>query len=715
MKFPRKLSGSAPGDRLLLVVLIVLIVGAPTVFLRTAMLTFTIPQVTYLWVTSVVVLLIGLYRVLISGEFDRGPLPYSIALSAFAAALALVTIVSPQPWVSFTGLPARGAGALTYLLCLVLLHVVCGLAQRRSSEPLVLAFVATHALVVLYALLQAYGLDPISWGVDTRFVGVQVFSTLGNGNFSSGYVGLTLPLLVWVAFGSPYPSVVRFFGGAAVGTSVIALTYFNSFQGQMASMAAAVVLVQWAMARPRKDRLVAALVALPVVGAVVGLPVVLSAPGWPSLLGVVVVCAGCAGSGVVHDRRGMSATGSGSEESTGGWFWPTTAAGLVAVGVMGVLFGERIVAEVASGLEQRTEFWKASLSIFLESPLTGRGLETYSAYFTAHRSVDHAVQWESVLTDSPHSVPFGILSGGGLILASTYLAVVVVIGYFGVQAVRKADGPRRLFFGAVLASWIAYHVQASVSMDVPGLIYSQWILGGVLVAGGSSASNTVLVLPWKPRGRRTRSSGGTQGLRRLITASGLAVAFMFVLGPLLAPLRANMAVSRAQAALTASDPRTAEIELARAIDLQPRFGYYAESMAFLYQQGGFLEAAYSEMDRGARLQPGIPYIALKAARAAVQVDRLDAAEYWYERALESDPNGVTAITEAAEFFAQGVNLDRAATLMELFESLGSSSTTAWKAAARTYVLLGDSAHAERAAACYGAGGVQVPDDCGSRG
>jgi hypothetical protein len=679
------------------------------------MLTFTIPQVTYLWVTSVVVLLIGLYRVLISGEFDRGPLPYSIALSAFAAALALVTIVSPQPWVSFTGLPARGAGALTYLLCLVLLHVVYGLAQRRSSEPLVLAFVATHALVVLYALLQAYGLDPISWGTDTRFVGVQVFSTLGNGNFSSGYVGLTLPLLVWVAFGSSMPSLAKVVGGGAIGTSLIALTYLDSFQGQVAAMVACAVLAQWAMTRGRRDRLVAVLVVLPVAVAVVGLPLLLSAPGWSTLLVVVAVTAACAGFGVLKDQRGMNTSRDRSEESTGGWFWPMAAAGLVAVGVMGVLFGERIVAEVASGLEQRTEFWKASLSIFLESPLTGRGLETYSAYFTAHRSVDHAVQWESVLTDSPHSVPFGILSGGGLILASTYLAVVVVIGYFGVQAVRKADGPHRLFFGAVLASWIAYHVQASVSMDVPGLIYSQWILGGVLVAGGSSASNTVLVLPWKPRGRRTRSSDGTQGLRRLITASGLAVAFMFVLGPLLAPLRANMAVSRAQAALTASDPRTAEIELARAIDLQPRFGYYAESMAFLYQQGGFLEAAYSEMDRGARLQPGIPYIALKAARAAVQVDRLDAAEYWYERALESDPNGVTAITEAAEFFAQGVNLDRAATLMELFESLGSSSTTAWKAAARTYVLLGDSAHAERAAACYGAGGVQVPDDCGSRG
>ena len=356
------------------------------------MLTFTIPQVTYLWVTSVVVLLIGVYRVAVSGEVDSGPKSYWMALSAFAAALALVTIVSPQPWVSFTGLPARGAGALTYLLCLVLLHVVYGLAQRRPSEPLVLAFVATHALVVLYALLQAYGLDPISWGTDTRFVGVQVFSTLGNGNFSSGYVGLTLPLLVWVAFGSSMPPLAKVVGGGAIGTSLIALTYLDSFQGQVAAMVACAVLAQWAMTRGRRDRLVAVLVVLPVAVAVVGLPLLLSAPGWSTLLVVVAVTAACAGFGVLKDQRGMNTSSDRSEEPAGGWFWPMAAAGLVAVGVLGALFRERIVAEVASGLEQRTEFWKASLSIFRESPLTGRGLETYSSYFTAHRSVEHAVQ-----------------------------------------------------------------------------------------------------------------------------------------------------------------------------------------------------------------------------------------------------------------------------------------------------------------------------------
>ena len=725
-------SDPVPGDRLLLIVLVVLIVGTPTVFLRTVMLSFTIPQITFLWVAAVLVLALVLYRIAVGGELDRGPMPYLVAASSFAVGLVLTTIVSSQPWVAFTGLPARGAGAFTYLLCLVVLHAVYGLTRRRSSEPLVLAFVATHALIVFYALLQAYGVDPVTWGADLTHIGVLVFSTMGQANFSSGYVGLTLPLLVWVGFGSPYPPAARVAGGAAVGASVVALVYFGSFQGYVAAMVAVVVLLQWAITRDRGDRLVAVLVVLPVAAAIAGLPLVLTAPGLALLFGVMAATAVCAGLGVLYDRQRVNRTSDATDEATSSRFWPTCFAGLMAAGVLGVLFRKRIVDEIASGLEQRAEFWRASLSIFRERPLTGRGLETYSSYFAAHRSVEHAVQWESLVVDSPHSVPLGILSGGGLVLACTYLAVLLVVGYFGLLAVRKADGTARLLYGAVLASWFGYHVQASVSMDVPGLIYTQWVLGGILIAGGAPALQTVLVLPWKPRRRRFRTGIGALGLRPLMAISGLVVAFLFAIGPLSAPLRANMAVYRAQVALAAADPRTVEIELARAIELQPRYGYYAEAMAFLYQQGGFYEVAYSEMDRSARLQPGIPYIALKAARAAVEAgsqdahnpqfgldaaileiekDYLDAAEYWYERALESDPYGVTAITESARFYARTDRPARAASLMEEFESLRSTDIALWKAAEETYLILGDEIRAERATECYCTCGSLTPSDC----
>ncbi|MDP6078263.1 MAG: hypothetical protein QF638_08760, partial [Acidimicrobiales bacterium] len=95
----------------------------------------------------------------------------------------------------------------------------------------------------------------------------------------------------------------------------------------------------------------------------------------------------------------------------------------------------------------------------------------------------------------------------------------------------------------------------------------------------------------------------------------------------------------------------------------------------------------------------IPYIALKAARAALEADRLDAAEYWFERALDSDPNGSSALTEAAGFYAQIRDAERVYDLVDRFESLRSSNPGAWQAIARIHESMGDDAEVDRARLC----------------
>ena len=92
-------------------------------------------------------------------------------------------------------------------------------------------------------------------------------------------------------------------------------------------------------------------------------------------------------------------------------------------------------------------------------------------------------------------------------------------------------------------------------------------------------------------------------------------------------------------------------------------------MAFVRGLGGDLEAAFAQMDTGARLQPGVPYIALKAARAALTVGRLDAAEYWYERALDSDPYGGTVLFEAKQFYGEIGNAERVDELRDFIYSV----------------------------------------------
>ena len=142
------MGGSAPADRLLLALLIVAIIGVPTLVFPVSLRIFVIPQVVLLWTVAVAVLLVGLHRIAVTGRVERGPVVVSVASAGFLTALAVTSVLSSQPWVALTGLTVRGAGAITYGLCVGLLHAVFRLGRRRSLEPLVQAFVVAHVAVV---------------------------------------------------------------------------------------------------------------------------------------------------------------------------------------------------------------------------------------------------------------------------------------------------------------------------------------------------------------------------------------------------------------------------------------------------------------------------------------------------------------------------------------------------------------------------------------
>ena len=703
----------APGDRLLLGLLIILIVGVPTVFLRTAFTTFDVPQLTLLWVLAVAVALVGVYRVLVTGVVERGPLALTVASVTFLAALVFTSVLSDQPWVAFTGLTVRGAGAITYGLCLGLLHAVYRLGRRRSLQPIVLAFVGAHGLVVLYALVQAYGLDPFTWGAGNLYVG-PVFSTLGNPNFSAGYVGLTLPLLVWVAFGSRLPVVLRVVGGAGIGASSVALAYLNSFQGDVAALLAVGVLCHWVLVRSRIGRVVAVMIALPVVAVIGGTPLLSSTPRIEFLIGGMAVLSASAAIAAWWDRQHPVTDADESGAVALGLRWRYVTVALITTGAATAFMGGRILDELGSGLVQRVEFWKVSLSVFLSSPLVGTGLETYPAYFTSHRSIGHAVSWETVLSDSPHSVPLGLLSGGGLVLGLAYVAVMTVVLWAGVMAIRQTGGPEGQMYGAVLAAWVAYHVQSSVSMDMPGLIHAQWVLGGVLLAGGvASHPSGVRDAHRSRRVRVLRSQHASSWMANAVSVL-LVVSMLLLLVPLTAPLRADLAGYRAQQALDRTDLQTAGDELLAAIDMQPRNGFYAAGMAVVYANSGLLDLAFDELERSARLQPGQPSVALAVARTAVRLNRPGIAEQWFETALSYEPYGPRVVTESALFFVRIGNTERARGLLHDFEELdypGSSHSGPWMMVEKAYRQLGEAILAERAAECWGAGGVQIPEAC----
>ena len=235
-------------DRVEVACVVLLIVATPTVFHRGTFSTFDVPQVTVLWLSAMALGLLAIARRVLFEGGTALPRPVVVAAAMFLVSLGLNVAFSAQPWVAFTGLPVRGAGAFTYGLCLLVLYSSYRIVASRGPAIIVVALVAAHAVVAGYALLQAYGGDPYQWGEGELWVG-PVFSTLGNPNFSAAYLAVTLPLVTWLAFGSTRGSGTRVFGGALLGAATVALSYLGSFQGAVAALVSLAVVANWS--RPR--------------------------------------------------------------------------------------------------------------------------------------------------------------------------------------------------------------------------------------------------------------------------------------------------------------------------------------------------------------------------------------------------------------------------------------------------------------------------------
>ena len=699
---------------LVTVTLLAVIVAVPTIMWR-PVFNQEILKATVLVVLVLVLVALRSYRVVAAGFFERAPRLLMWSTAAFAGALVVTSMLSPQPWVAFTGAPMRGIGAVTYLACLVLLGGVFRDYRKRSVEPLLSAFLAAHAVVVGYALLQSFGADPFNW-IDKKAIGGYVSSTLLNPNFSSSFVAITLPLVVRHQFNPSLRPAYRVVAAAAVPVSLAAIAFMDSFQAQLAAFTALLVPVVWVMQQPGRRRFEALLHAAPTAVTIVLLPVLLSdsvptrlqsgvpdplhltGSGSVTVAVTMVVLGGWTWIGIKRQTRWTPEGEKVEPVRRSGTYWLVVTLGAtVSAAAAAVIAWPMIGAQVASGLDHRREMWIVGLKMLRDNPLVGTGLETYFFYFSPLRPVEHAVRFEGLVSDNVHSVPLGMFSGGGLLLGLTYLALLGVIGAYAARALRRSSGSEQVMIGAVLGGWVAYQIQSSISIDVPGLAYTQWVLAGVLLARGITEDLRVVPLPWtKPlsaRARRSTRARTSTPLQRRLAGGLLGVVLLVTLGPLTGPLRADMAYRAAQVDLLAGKLQESYDHMQQVVGLEPRNGQYAETLGLIYERSGDLQAALVELERSAQLRPGFASVERLAARANVVNNDVERAIYWYELALESEPYGPFGLTRAAEFYASIGESHRLYERLATYEELNLEILN--PVIANTYEVLGDEENADR--------------------
>jgi hypothetical protein len=134
----------------------------------------------------------------------------------------------------------------------------------------------------------------------------------------------------------------------------------------------------------------------------------------------------------------------------------------------------------------------AGISMLLSNPLTGVGMDSYDDWYRLERGLISAVRTGLGRTaNSAHNITLDVASGGGFPLLLCYLALLVAILFAFFRGLRRGFAKNPIFLAASM-SWIAYQVQAAVSINQIGVGVWGWILGGILL-GIAKSDNTAEV------------------------------------------------------------------------------------------------------------------------------------------------------------------------------------------------------------------------------
>lgn len=598
--------------------------------------TFQVPKAVLVVVVAGLAVLLGLARAAVAGEFAVRHRPLLAAAAAFLVLAVAAAFLSDSPTMAFAGEYERQSGLVSYAAYVALLAVTIAAFDVDRLQQLAAALLGAVGVAAIYGLLQVFDLDPLDFGGQYAD---QVFSTLGNPNWAGAYIGLGVPLAGWVALSRRWTFLVRLGAG---GLGILALgmsAATRSLQGPLVAAAGLGVLgVGWCLER----------------GGV-----------WRRRVAPAVVGAGALG------------------------------AALLGLGIFRV--GPLAAVGVQDSVQLRRIYWEAAWRMFTDAPFTGVGFDLYGSWFLTYRPVEALAFDPRLAVTAPHSVPLDMFASGGVLLGIAYLAVVALTGWLLVRGLLRHDGERLLLLAGLGGAWVGYQTQSLVSIDVPALAATHWVLAGaVAVAAGGDGLRTV-ALPW-----RSRTSGSAR--RIAWVATGAAGVLVLLVGWL--AWTADVAARDAEQLRLAGELEAAVVRGDTASSRAPWHPEYWQAFGKALDSAGARDAALAAYRQALELDPRAVDPHLWAARIHEERGDLRTARDEYEAAVAlSDGNPIVLaqfgqflmrqgeFENALEVLRRAVELDPADARIHLFlgqtlAELG-ETTEAWSSLERALELATD--------------------------
>jgi O-antigen ligase len=246
-------------------------------------------------------------------------------IGLFSIGLLVSTGLTDVKYTAIFGEYHRNNGALSYLAMLVLMLGSAIAFNLKSSGKFFIFFASTGIIVAVYGTLQGMGLDPVSWVIQYN----PIVTTLGNPNFTSGFLGLSgIALLMSILISRNKNLKALYVAGLLL--DVFILFKSGSIQGVMglAIGASVIVVTKFWITNLRHGKIAAVTVIL------------LSAPIFLALMNI-----------------------------------------------------GPLASKIYQGtLKNRFDYWSAALSMFRDHPIFGVGIDRFGEYYREYALQNQVVQ-----------------------------------------------------------------------------------------------------------------------------------------------------------------------------------------------------------------------------------------------------------------------------------------------------------------------------------
>ena len=158
-----------------------------------------------------------------------------------------------------------------------------------------------------------------------------------------------------------------------------------------------------------------------------------------------------------------------------------TATGMLAV--LGAFQKGPFSFVYKTSVSLRGAYWNAGLTMGMNHPLTGVGMDSYGDWYRRARSLDAAtvLPGPNTITNAAHNVVIDFFAYGGFPLLISYLLILALAAFAAIRIIRRSHSYDSTFV-AMFSAWACYQVQSIISINQIGLAIWGWLLSGALIS-----------------------------------------------------------------------------------------------------------------------------------------------------------------------------------------------------------------------------------------